>query len=364
MVVPFLDLKAQYEEIKQELSDAYFRVMEQGQFILGEEVNTFEQEFAAYCNARYCIGVGNGLDALYLILRAMGIGDGDEVIVPANTYIATWLAVSYCGAHPVPVEPSIETYNIDADLIEASITDKTKAIIAVHLYGQPAEMDKINAIAKNYNLRVIEDAAQAHGATYFGEKTGSLGDAAGFSFYPGKNLGAYGDGGAVVTNDSVLADSVKVLRNYGSRVKYHNELQGVNSRLDELQAAFLRVKLKKLNLWNEQRRHVASIYRKKIKSDSGIQIKKIVNGCESVWHVFPVLIKERDQFQKYLNEQGIASHIHYPIPPHQSEAYSKDTLWPNLPLTEEISKTVVSLPIYPQMQDQQIDFIVNKINKF
>lgn len=253
MKVPFLNLKAPYLELQQELDAAYRRVMESGWYILGQEVEAFEAEFAAYCGTQYCVGVGNGLEALHLILRAMEIGQEDEVIVPANTYIATWLAVSYAGAIPVPVEPDEKTYNINPEQIEAAITPKTKAILAVHLYGQPANMDLINAIAKRYQLRVIEDAAQAHGARYKGRRVGGLGDAAGFSFYPGKNLGALGDGGAVTTNDCHLANKIRLLRNYGSRVKYFNEMKGFNSRLDELQAAFLRVKLTKLDEWNARR---------------------------------------------------------------------------------------------------------------
>ena len=260
MSIPFLDLRAPHEELRTELRETFERVLDSGWYILGEEVKQFELEFAAYCEANHCIGVGNGLEALHLILRGYGIGAGDEVIVPSNTYIATWLAASYAGATPIPVEPDERTYNINPVLIEAAITPRTKAIIAVHLYGQPADMDAINAVAKKYKLKVIEDAAQAHGARYKGKRVGNLGDAAGFSFYPGKNLGGIGDGGAVTTDDPVLADNIRVLCNYGSRIKYQNEVKGFNSRLDELQAAFLREKLKKLDDWNGRRKVIAAEY--------------------------------------------------------------------------------------------------------
>ncbi len=260
MTIPFLDVGAAYMELQNELDDAYRRVLASGWYILGEEVEAFEREFAAYCGAKYCVGVGNGLEALHLILRAFQIGEGDEVIVPANTYIATWLAVTYAGATPVPVEPAPGTYNLNPDKIEAVITRRTKAILAVHLYGQTAEMDPINQVANRYGLRVIEDAAQAQGANYKTRKSGALGDAAGFSFYPGKNLGAYGDAGAAVTNDEEVAGRIKMLRNYGSKVKYYNELKGFNSRLDPLQAAFLRVKLKYLDEWNFRRAKIAKVY--------------------------------------------------------------------------------------------------------
>ena len=263
-IIPFLDLRASYLELKTALDSAFQRVMASGWYILGEELKAFEAEFAEYCNVKYCVGVGNGLDALHLILRAMDIGQGDEVIVPSNTFIATWLAVSYAGATPVPVEPDEATYNIDPSKIEAAITEKTKAIMPVHLYGQPADMDPILKIAARHHLKVIEDAAQAHGARYKGKRTGSLGDAAGFSFYPGKNLGAFGDGGAVTTNDSTLAERVRRLSNYGSQVKYAHDVKGFNSRLDELQAALLRVKLRHLDAWNGRRRQIAAQYLRKL----------------------------------------------------------------------------------------------------
>src|SRR5262245_46017336 len=281
--VPFLDLKDTYLEIKDELDAAYQRVMNSGWYILGEEVTAFEKEFAEYCGARHCVGVGNGLEALQLILRAMGIGPGDEVIVPANTYIATWLAVSNAGATVVPVEPDERTFNLDPELIKAAITPKTKAILPVHLYGQPADMDPINEIARRRGLRVIEDAAQAHGACYRNRRAGSLGDAAGWSFYPTKNLGAYGDAGAVTTDDDALADRVRLLRNYGSVSKYYNEEKGINSRLDELQAAFLRVRLKYLAEWNRRRGRIAARYLEELR-ETDLILPAVCEGAEPVWH--------------------------------------------------------------------------------
>jgi dTDP-4-amino-4,6-dideoxygalactose transaminase len=365
MKIQFLDMKTPYLELKDELDRAYKRVMESGWYILGKECEAFEKEFADYCGTKYCICVGNGLDALHLILRAYGIGEGDEVIVPANTYIATWLAVSYAGAIPIPVEPDVKTYNINSLLIEKSITDRTKAIIAVHLYGQPADMDLINDLAKKYNLKVIEDAAQAHGAKYKGCKTGSLGDAAGFSFYPGKNLGALGDGGAVTTNDPILAEKVKILRNYGSRVKYFNEVKGFNSRLDELQAALLRVKLSKLDQWNQRRREVANKYLESLKNSNGIVLPFVLEWTEPSWHLFVIRIKNRDELQSYLFKNDIDTLIHYPIPPHLSEAYAEmDYKIGDFPITEQIAKTVLSLPIGPHISDVDISNIIFKMNNY
>ncbi|HLM01516.1 MAG TPA: DegT/DnrJ/EryC1/StrS family aminotransferase, partial [Pyrinomonadaceae bacterium] len=323
MKVPFLDLKAVYSEIKDELDEAYARVMSSGWYILGAEVEAFENEFAAYCGAKHCIGVANGLDALHLVLRGYGIGEGDEVIVPANTYIATWLAVSYAGATPVAVEPDIETYNLDPRKIEAAITPRTRAIMPVHLYGQPAAMDALNEIARKHHLKVIEDAAQAQGARYKNRPTGSLSDAAGFSFYPGKNLGAFGDAGAVVTSDDELADAVRLLRNYGSRVKYHNEVKGFNSRLDPLQAAFLSVKLRHLDDWNARRRKIARKYIEALSDCSKIVLPVLEEEAESVWHLFVVRCAERERLQNFLKERGVETLIHYPVPPHLSEAYGR-----------------------------------------
>jgi dTDP-4-amino-4,6-dideoxygalactose transaminase len=360
MSVPFLDLKSPYLELKDEFDAAYCRVMESGWYVLGKEVEAFEDEFARYCETSHCIGVANGLDALHLIVRAYGIGVGDEVIVPANTYIATWLAVTHAGATPVPVEPDERTYNIAPQRIEAAITDKTKAIMVVHLYGQPADMDEINGIVAKVNksrvtrhaspLVVIEDCAQAHGARYKGRRVGGLGDAAGFSFYPGKNLGAIGDGGAVTTNDPELAERIRVLRNYGSRIKYHNEVVGFNSRLDELQAALLRVKLTRLDEWNERRRQVAAQYLQGLSGQRELVLPYVPQWAEPVWHLFVVRHPRRDALQKDLNEAGVGTMIHYPIPPHLQRAYA-DMGWNegDFPLSERMAKEVLSLPIGPHL---------------
>ncbi|HEX8248688.1 MAG TPA: DegT/DnrJ/EryC1/StrS family aminotransferase [Pyrinomonadaceae bacterium] len=365
MRVPFLDLKAVYPEIKEELDEAYARVMSSGWYILGAEVEAFENEFAEYCQAKHCIGVANGLDALHLILRGYRIGEGDEVIVPANTYIATWLAVSYAGATPVAVEPDIETYNLDPQKIEAAITPRTRAIMPVHLYGQPAEMDAINEIARKHNLKVIEDAAQAQGARYKNQVTGSLSDAAGFSFYPGKNLGAFGDAGAITTNDDELADAVKLLRNYGSRVKYYNEVKGYNSRLDPLQAAFLSVKLRHLDEWNAARQKIARKYIENLSDCSKIVLPVLQEEAESVWHVFVVRCAERDALQNFLKERGVETLIHYPVPPHLSQAYRDDfSEKPNFPVSEKLAETVLSIPISPYLTESEQDFTIETVKEF
>ncbi|MBE9196308.1 DegT/DnrJ/EryC1/StrS family aminotransferase [Synechocystis sp. LEGE 06083] len=365
MNIPFLDLKAGYLELKAELDAAYQRVIDSGWYLLGQELEAFEAEFAAYCEAKYCVGVGNGMDALHLILRALGIGPGDEVIVPSHTFIATWLAVSYAGATPVPVEPNVKTYNIDPNLIEAAITERTKAIMPVHLYGQPADMSRINALAYRYGLKVIEDAAQAHGAKYRGQRTGSLGDAAGFSFYPGKNLGAFGDGGAVVTNNQEIADKVRVLRNYGSRTKYHNEVQGFNSRLDELQASFLRVKLKKLDEWNARRTMIAQYYLEKLAETSSLTLPYVPSWAEPVWHLFVIRSEKRDVLSKKLKENAIQTLIHYPIPPHLSEAYQNNN-WEgySLKLTKHITREVLSLPMGLHLAYDDIQTVTSNLKRF
>jgi dTDP-4-amino-4,6-dideoxygalactose transaminase len=364
MIVPFLDLKTPYLELKDELDNAYRRVMESGWYILGAEVKSFEKEFAAYCGASHCLGVGNGLDALHLIIRAMKIGSGDEVIVPSNTYIASWLAVTHAGATPVPVEPDIKTYNIDPTKIEQAITPKTKAIMVVHLYGQPADMDPIIAIAQKYGLKVIEDCAQAHGARYKGQSVGGLGDAAGFSFYPGKNLGAIGDGGAVVTNDSDVAAHIQVLRNYGSSIKYQNEVVGYNSRLDELQAAFLRVKLAKLDEWNDRRRSIARTYLHSLDvAPPGLTLPFVPTWAEPVWHLFVIRHNCRDMLQKVLAEGGIGSMIHYPIPPHKQQAYV-DSNCASYPLSELIHRQCLSLPIGPSMSLGETQAVSDACNAF
>lgn len=363
--IPFLDLKSPYIELKDELDAAYRRVMESGWYILGKEVESFEAEFAAYCEAKQCIGVANGLDALHLIVRAYGIGPGDEVIVPSNTYIATWLAVTHAGATPVPVEPDERTYNIDPSKIEQAVTTNTKAIMVVHLYGQTADMDPINAIAKKHGLKVIEDCAQAHGARYKGRRAGSLGDAAGFSFYPGKNLGALGDGGAVTTNDHKLAEHIKVLRNYGSQIKYHNKVVGYNSRLDELQAALLRVKLTKLDEWNERRKQISAKYLYELVSNANIVLPFVPDWADPVWHLFVIRSQRRDTLQDQLTKAGVGTMIHYPIPPHLQEAYV--TLGHgkgSFPVAELIHREVLSVPMGPAIPDDQAAMIIEAIHRF
>ena len=361
MKVPFLDLTAIHAELRDDFDAAYRRVMDSGWFILGPEVEAFEAEFAAYCGTTQCIGVGNGLDALHLILRALEIGAGDEVIVPANTYIATWLAVSFAGATPVPVEPDERTYNIDPAKIEKVVTRKTRAVIAVHLYGQPAEMDPINKIAKSHGLRVIEDAAQAQGARYRGRIAGSLGDVAAFSFYPGKNLGALGDAGAITTNDAQLAERVRLLRNYGSPIKYQHDVKGFNSRLDELQAAFLRVKLQKLDEWNEQRRSRANIYLRLLK-DANLILPFVPRHLEPIWHQFVIRHRRRNQLQEQLAAAGVATMIHYPTPPHLQHAYADLGLSPDsFPLSEAMASELLSLPISSHLSDEEATYVASQI---
>ena len=365
MIVPFLDVGSAYREKQTELDAAYRRVMESGWYVLGEEVEAFERDFASYCGVDHCVGVANGLDALILILRACEIGEGSEVIVPSNTYIATWLAVSSVGAKPVPVEPKRDTYNLDPSRLEAVITPKTRAIIAVHLYGQPAEMDRINEIAGRYGIRVIEDAAQAHGASYGPRRAGSLADAAAFSFYPAKNLGAFGDAGAVATNDTNIADRVRVLRNYGSRTKYYNDVKGVNSRLDPLQAAFLRVKLQCLDEWNDRRDKVARRYLAELKACNGLVLPAAADKAKPVWHLFAVRHSDREGLQNYLNGAGIGTLVHYPVPPHLSKAYAEAGYKErDFPIAEEIAATELTLPIGPHLQAAQVESVVNAVRKF
>jgi dTDP-4-amino-4,6-dideoxygalactose transaminase len=361
MSVPFLDLKRTNRDMIPEMESAFRRVMESGWYILGREVEAFEEEFAAYCGTRYCVGVGNGLDALHLILRACDIGAGDEVIVPSNTYIATWLAVSYAGAKPVPVEPDEATYNMNPQRILQAITPRTKAIMVVHLYGQPADMDAINAIARHHRLKVIEDAAQAHGARYKGARVGGLGDAAGFSFYPGKNLGALGDGGAVTTNDEGLASRLRMLRNYGSRVKYHNEEKGFNSRLDELQAALLRVKLEHLDTSNAERARLAEGYLRRL-AGSGLILPFVPEWADPVWHLFVIRSRARDTLQQHLEHAGIGTMIHYPVPPHLQPAYAELGYRAGaLPVAEYIHREVLSLPMYPGLGEAELERIGSAI---
>ena len=365
-MIPFLDLKGLNAQYKAELIEACTKVIDSGWYVQGNECKEFDIEFANYCGSKYAIGVANGLDALILILRAykeMGImNDGDEVIVPSNTYIASILAISQNNLVPVLVEPDINTYLIDPSKIEEKITSKTKAILPVHLYGQTCEMDKINEIAKKYNLKVIEDSAQSHGAYYKDKRSGNLGDASGFSFYPGKNLGALGDGGAVTTNDEKLANTIKALGNYGSHKKYENLYKGINSRLDEMQAAMLRVKLKHLDNEIEKRREIANYYLQNIKNDS-IVLPTVRSEDNHVWHLFVIRTSKRDELQKYLIDNGIQTLIHYPIPPHKQNAYKE---WNNdsYPISEQIHDEVMSLPISGVQSLEDTKKIVQVINDF
>lgn len=361
MKIDFLNIAHLHEPIRIELDIAYKRVMDSGWFIMGPELEGFEAEFAAYSNVKHCIGVGNGLDALHLLLRAYDIGPGDEVIVPSNTFIATWLAVSQCGATPVAVEPDINTHNINPSLINDAITARTKAIIAVHLYGQPADMDPINELAQKNGLIVIEDAAQAQGAMYKGRRVGSLGNAAGTSFYPGKNLGALGDGGAVLTNDDAVADKVRRLSNYGSSIKYQHDLAGYNTRLDEIQAAFLREKLKVLDAWNTKRKAIAKLYSELLNSTDCI-VPLVPEYADPVWHLYVIRSKQRDELKTYLEKQGVSTVIHYPIPPHKQACYSEFASQ-SLPIAELLAEEVLSLPISPYIGEDDIYKVCSKIIK-
>ena len=364
MKIPFVSFLPMEKELNNELREAFDRVFTRSWYIEGKEDEAFEKSFAKYCNVNYCIGVGNGLDALMLALKALGVGAGDEVIVPSNTYIATALAVTYVDATPIFVEPNINTFLIDPALIERKITDKTKAIMPVHLYGQACNMDSIMEIAKRYRLFVVEDCAQAHGATYKGRKVGSFGDVAGFSFYPGKNLGALGDAGAAVTNNKELADKIRALGNYGSDYKYHHIYKGNNSRLDEMQAAFLSAKLYHLERMNEERRRIAKLY------TDGINNPKVITpvvkeDCVPVWHIYGIRCTERDALEKHLNDKGIGTNKHYPIPIHMQDCY-KDLNIPkgSLPVAEEISATELSLPMYYGMTNEQVQYVIDAINEF
>ena len=365
MKVPFLSVGSTYAELKSELDAAFERVMNSGRYILGEECDNFESEFAGFCGAKHCVGVGNGFDALALIIKGYGIGTGDEVIVPANTYIATWLAVSASGAKPIPVEPDERTYNIDPSRIRDAINNRTKAILAVHLYGLPCQMNEILEIAEETDLKVIEDAAQAQGAEHRGKRVGGLGDAGGFSFYPGKNLGAYGDSGAIVTNDGELADRVRCLGNYGSKRKYENEAKGVNSRLDELQASFLRVRLNSLNEWNSRRSRIAKRYLNEISPETGMILPIETPDCRHAWHLFVVRHERRDSLIKHLGGSGVQTLIHYPIPPHMSEAYSSEG-WKadDYGITKALAETVVSLPIGPHLSQAEQDHVLSALSEF
>jgi dTDP-4-amino-4,6-dideoxygalactose transaminase len=352
--------------MKNELDEAYRSVTDNEWYIQGEYCDKFEKAFAGYCGVKECIGVGNGLDALRLILLGLGIGDGDEVIVPANTFIATVLAISYVGAKPVLVDASLKDYLIDVDLIEQAVTPRTKAVIAVHLYGRLCEMERICAIAKKHNLYVIEDAAQAHSARCGGKMAGSFGDAAGFSFYPGKNLGALGDAGAVTTNNEELAKKIRALANYGAFERYHHIYQGCNSRLDEIQSAFLLKKLPYLNRWNEERRQIAEAYRQGIHNAKIVLPKTgVAEEQENVYHIFPILCRERDELQVYLKEKGIGTNIHYPIPIPKQGAYA-EAGWDMMqyPVTERICAEELSLPLYPGMTEDEIAYVIQSVNGF
>ena len=364
MKVPFVSFIPMERELNEELRGAFDRVFKRSWYIEGAEDEAFEKAFAEFCGTKYCVGVGNGLDALMLALKALDIGAGDEVIVPSNTYIATALAVTYVGAKPVFVEPDIRTFNIDPSLIEQAINEYTKAIMPVHLYGQACDMDPIMNIAKKHGLKVVEDCAQAHGATYKGRMVGSFGDAAGFSFYPGKNLGALGDAGAVVTNDAELAAKVRALGNYGSDYKYHHIYKGNNSRLDELQAAFLAAKLPHLERMNRERRRIAERYLTEI-HNPGIALPFVSDDSVPVWHVFGVRCEQRDKLEHYLNNRGIGTNKHYPIPMHLQECY-RDLGFQkgDFPIAEEISRTELSLPMYYGMTEEELCYVIDALNLF
>ena len=361
-MIKFLDLKKINERFRGEMDAAVKRVLDNGWYLLGQEIEQFEKDFAAYCGVKHCVGVANGLDALKLIIKAYGFGSGDEIVVPANTYIASILAISDSGCTPVLVEPKWETRLIDEDLIEAAITPRTKAIMVVHLYGRAMDMTKVWEIAKKHGLKVIEDSAQAHGAMFNGRRTGNLGDASGFSFYPGKNLGCLGDGGAVTTNDAEIAAKVRALRNYGSDVKYHFPYRGTNSRLDEIQAAWLGVKLPYLDVDNQRRREIAARYCTEIKNPL-IELPQGPNDESMVWHVFAVTCPLRDELQKYLTDHGIQTVIHYPIPPHKQHCYTE---WNerSYPITERIHREIISLPISPVLTDEEVGEVIAAVNGF
>ncbi len=364
MRIPFLDLQAGYLELKAALDDAYRQVLEEGWFILGRQVAAFEEEFAAYCGVEHCIGVANGLDALKLTLRGFGVGPGDEVIVPGNTFIATWLAVTHIGATPVPVDPDPQTYNLCPSRLAGALSPRTRAIVPVHLYGQPADIDPIVDFAHRHGLKVVEDAAQAHGARYKGRCTGSLADAACFSFYPAKNLGCFGDGGAITTRDDRLASKLRLLRNYGAGEKYRSEIQGYNSRLDELQAAFLRVKLRKLDEWNRRRAERAEAYRDALRGLPDVTLPVVPEWAEPVWHLYVIRHPQRDALREHLRRCGVGAQVHYPEPPHLSGAYrSYRGSW-RLPVTETLAGEVASLPMGPHLSPTDLARVARAVASF
>ncbi len=362
--VPFVDLAAQFASVGEEVEEAVRAVHRRGDYILGQDVRLFEEEFAAYCEVAHAIGVDSGVSALELALRAFEIGPGHEVITAANTFAASALAISAVGATPVLVDIDPDTHNLDAGLIADAVTSRTRAIMPVHLHGRPADMDRVMAVAADHDLRVIEDAAQAHGARHRGRRAGSIGHAAAFSFYPAKNLGAYGDGGAVVTSDDDVADRVRMLRNYGSRQKYHHDVKGFNRRLDTVQAAALRVKLRRLDAWNELRRGHAERYRRLL-ADSALVLPAVVEECEEVWHLFVVRCEDRDGLAQHLAAQGVSTGIHYPTPIHRLGAYA-DQPWPErgYPITEAYATQILSLPMYPELESAQVDHVVDAIAGF
>lgn len=362
--MPFLDVSATYHELKNDIDSALAQVLTSGKFVLGPDVEAFEHEYAEYIGVKHCVGVSSGLEALHLALRALDVGPGDEVLVPGNTYIATWLAVSYAGAAPVPIEPDLNTYNIDPACIEKAITPRTRGILPVHLYGQPADMKAILEIARRRHLWVMEDAAQAHGARYKGVRVGSLGDVACWSFFPGKNLGAFGDGGAITTNNDEIADRARVLRNYGSRVKYFNEVKGLNSRLDTVQAAVLRVKLQHLDEWNDRRRAIAAYYSAAL-NDTDLVLPSTAPCVEPVYHLYVVRSTRRDELQEFLKTRGVSTLIHYPVPPHRQAAYRDLGLGAgSLPITEQIHREVLSLPMGPHLSALEAEAVVDGIHEF
>ena len=361
MIVPFLDLRSAYHELQSEIGGAIARVCDSGWYIGGEEVLSFEHAYANYCEANHCVGVANGLDALHLALRALDVGPGDEVIVSSNTFIATWLAVSMVGATPVPVEPELATHNLDPELVRAAITSRTKVIMPTHLYGQPANLDPLVATARDYGLNVVEDAAQAHGARYKGKRLGAHGDIVAWSFYPGKNLGAMGDGGAVTTNSAEVADKIRMLGNYGSRTKYVNEMQGVNSRLDPLQAAILEVKLRHLDRWNERRSAIAAKYLDLL-SGHNVTAPHVPAWAEPSWHLFVIQLQNREEVAQALQQAGVQTLIHYPVPPHRQQAYrSVGSSFDAFPIAERLAEQVLSLPIGPHQSGQQTEAVAQAL---
>lgn len=362
--IPFLNVGATYTELQAELDEAVRRVLQSGWYLLGTELKSFEEDYARFTESQHCVGVANGLEALVLALKAVGVQPGQDVIVPANTYIATWLAVSYVGATPVPVEPTPGLWNMDPERLEEALTPNTAAVLPVHLYGQPADMDPILTWARSHGLKVVEDGAQAHGARYKGRRIGGHADAVAWSFYPGKNLGCFGDGGAVTTDDADVADRIRVLRNYGSRQKYLNEVKGHNSRLDEIQAAVLSVKLRHLDAWNARRQVLAACYLTGLQGLPGLGLPGLQPGTEHAWHLFVVDHPRRDELQVHLASRGIQTLVHYPIPPHLSEAYSTDRSWSAFPITEVAAESHLSLPIGPHMNLEEVNRVVALIKEW